>query len=66
MKGLQIKCQAIGGVGRVEFINEDDQLVMSYQWAGEQISHTGLMDGNYNKMTEIANSIRDLAMKIGG
>lgn len=66
MKGLQIKCTAIGNVGTVEFLDENDELVMEYKWVGEKIHHSGALDDKYNEMTKIAESIRGLAMKIGG
>lgn len=65
MKALQIKCETIGYVGAVKFLDENEMVLMEYEWVGEKIGHTGNLGKNYNKMTAIAESIRDLAMKIG-
>lgn len=65
MKGLQIKCLAIGPIGEVKFLDENDVVVMEYKWVDEKVHHSGMLDDKYNEMTKIAESIRELAMKIG-
>lgn len=65
MKALQIKCETVGDVGVVKFLDENEMVLMEYEWVGEKIGHTGTLGENYNEMTAIAESIRDLAMKIG-
>ena len=64
MKGLQIKCQAVGNVGKVDFLDENDELVFSREWVGDIVGSKIGGSMHTAEMMKIAESIRDLAMKI--
>lgn len=65
MEGLQIKVIAIGALGEIEFLDENDLVVMGYKWVDENIELKLTRSEHTGEMTKIAESIRELAMKIG-